>query len=69
MTPGAYLRVISSGDIRVGDRIEVRDRPVHEVTIGMVFRAVTVEPELLPRLLDADALTEDVRGFVTRRIG
>ena len=42
---------------------------MHEVTIGMVFRAVTVEPELLPRLLDADALTEDVRGFVTRRIG
>jgi MOSC domain-containing protein YiiM len=68
-TPGAYLRVLSAGDIRVGDPIEVRDRPAHDVTIGVVFRALTLEPELLPRLLDAEALPEDVRALAARRTG
>ncbi|WP_052489036.1 MOSC domain-containing protein [Streptomyces sp. 150FB] len=53
-TTGAYLRVITPGEIRAGDPIEVVHRPDHEVTVGMVFRAVTVERELLPRILAAD---------------
>ena len=54
-TPGAYLRVIASGTVRGGDSIVVLDRPNHEVTIDLVFRALTLEPELLPRVLEADA--------------
>jgi MOSC domain-containing protein YiiM len=52
-TTGAYLRVITPGEIRAGDPIEVVHRPGHEVTVGMAFRAVTLERELLPRLLAA----------------
>jgi hypothetical protein len=33
-------------------------RPGHDVTVGVVFRALTLEPELLPRLLDAPTLPE-----------
>ncbi|WP_432142989.1 MOSC domain-containing protein [Streptomyces sp. bgisy084] len=60
--PGAYLRVIEPGEIRAGDAVEVVHRPDHEVTIEMVFRALTTRRELLPRLLEAGtALPEEAR--------
>jgi MOSC domain-containing protein YiiM len=66
--PGAYLRVIVPGEIRAGDPVVVVSRPEHDVTIGLTFRALTREPELLPRLLAADALPEKIRELATRRI-
>jgi MOSC domain-containing protein YiiM len=65
--PGAYLRVIVPGEIRAGDPVVVVSRPEHDVTIGLTFRALTREPELLPRLLTADALPEKIRELATRR--
>lgn len=56
--PGAYLRVIEPGEIRAGDPVEIVHRPDHDVSVALVFRAMTLEPELLPRLLVADALPE-----------
>ncbi|MCL7376269.1 MOSC domain-containing protein [Streptomyces sp. 35G-GA-8] len=50
---GAYLRVITPGEIRAGDPIEIVHRPDHEVTVSLAFRAVTTERELLPRVLAA----------------
>jgi len=35
----------------------------------VVFRAVTLEPELLPRLLAADALPAEIRELARKRIG
>jgi MOSC domain-containing protein YiiM len=67
--PGAYLRVIQPGEIQAGDPIEVVRRPEHEVSIEVVFRAVTLEPELLPRLLAADALPADLRELARKRAG
>ncbi|AKZ57624.1 hypothetical protein SAM23877_4579 [Streptomyces ambofaciens ATCC 23877] len=51
--PGAYLRVIEPGEIRVGDPVAIVHRPDHEVTVALQFRAVTTRRELLPRLLAA----------------
>lgn len=51
--PGAYLRVIESGPIAAGDDIEVASRPPHEVTVGLLFRALTTERGLLPEVLPA----------------
>lgn len=51
--PGAYLRVIEPGEVRAGDAIEILHRPDHEVTVALQFRAVTIERQLLPRLLAA----------------
>jgi MOSC domain-containing protein YiiM len=51
--PGTYLRVLVPGTIRAGDRVEVVDRPVHDVTAALVFRATTTERDLLPQLLAA----------------
>ncbi|WP_089158046.1 MOSC domain-containing protein [Micromonospora sp. NBS 11-29] len=67
--PGAYLRVLRAGDAAAGDPVEVVDRPAHGVTVGEVFRAVTLEPALLPRLLDVPELPESVRDKARRRLG
>ena len=53
--PGAYLKVITPGAIRAGDAIEVIDRPDHDVTVTLLFKATTTERELLPQLLAAEA--------------
>lgn len=67
--PGAYYRVIAAGTLRAGDRIEVIERPDHSVTIGTVFRALMLEPDLMPALAAADALPERIKQQVARRIG
>jgi MOSC domain-containing protein YiiM len=66
--PGAFLRVIEPGDIRSGDPVEIMDQPDHDVTVALVFRALTREPDLLPRLLIADALPEEDKELARRRI-
>ena len=65
--PGAYFRVIEPGEIQAGDEIEIVHRPDHDVTVALVFRALLVEPELLPRLLVADALPSELKEMAGRR--
>ncbi|MET7700733.1 MOSC domain-containing protein [Streptomyces sp. NPDC005485] len=65
--PGAYLRVIERGDIRAADPVEIVHRPDHDVTVELAFRAMTLQPELLPRLLVADALIEEGKELARRR--
>ncbi|MEX5721125.1 MOSC domain-containing protein [Geodermatophilus maliterrae] len=40
---GAYLRVLETGDVGAGDRVEVVERPGHGVTTGRLFRATTTQ--------------------------
>lgn len=65
--PGAYFRVIEPGTLRAGDRIDVVARPDHSVTVGTVFRALMLEPGLLPTLAVADALPEKIKQQIARR--
>lgn len=67
--PGTYLRVIESGQIQAGDACHTRYRPDHDVTVGVAFRAMTTEPDLLPRLLAAAALPEDIKDRARLRTG
>jgi MOSC domain-containing protein YiiM len=63
--PGPYLRVITPGLVSGGDPITVIYRPEHDVTIEMMFRALTTEKVLQPQLVAAgDALPE----FLRRRL-
>jgi len=68
-TPGAYLRVLVPGRIRVGDPVTIVHRPAHEVTIGLTFRALTLHPELLPQLFTAEPLPDKLRRSALRRAG
>jgi MOSC domain-containing protein YiiM len=63
---GAYLRVIEPGTLRRGDALTVASRPDHDVTIGVVFRALTLEPDLLPRLIGVDGLDPDAAELARR---
>ena len=58
---GTYLSVVSLGQVRAGDLVTVVHRPVHGVTVAQVFRALTLEPELLPSILAADELEEEAK--------
>jgi len=66
--PGAYLRVVSAGTMRAGDAISIDYRPDHDVTIGLVFRARMSDPDLLPQLLAADALSAELKAYARRRV-
>ena len=67
--PGAYLRVVTPGRVTAGDGVAIEHRPEHGLTIAEVFRAVTLEPELLPRLIDVAELPEDIRTLARKRVG
>jgi len=58
---GAYLRVLQPGVLAAGDSVEIVHRPGHGVTASLMFRALTREPELLPRLLEVDGLVAQAR--------
>ncbi|MFC5646904.1 MOSC domain-containing protein [Kitasatospora cinereorecta] len=60
--PGALLRVIEEGEVRADDPIEVVHRPDHDITVHLLFRAATLERELLPRTLVAAEWMES--GFL-----
>ncbi|MBB3082598.1 MOSC domain-containing protein [Geodermatophilus sabuli] len=49
-TVGTYLRVLETGEVGAGDEVEVVDRPDHEVSVGLVFRAYTTQKYRLPQL-------------------
>jgi len=64
--PGSYLRVLAEGRLAAGDALSVVHRPAHGVTVGEAFRALTTEPALLPRLLEAPELPEEARAKARR---
>jgi MOSC domain-containing protein YiiM len=66
--PGAYLRVLVTGEVRPGDPVVVEDRPDSPATIGLSFRALTLEPDLLPHLVDAPHLLPHMEAAVRRRV-
>src|ERR687895_386954 len=60
--PGPYLRVTQPGVIAAGDEISVVHRPGHGVTVALLFRALTTERDLLPRLVGIDGLAAKARA-------
>ena len=63
--PGAYFRVLEPGPVQAGDRIEVVEHRTHDVTVDLLFRALTTEHHLVPRLSQEPR----VASFVARRLG
>jgi MOSC domain-containing protein YiiM len=54
--PGAYLRVLTEGEVGPGDDIEVLDRPAITVTVAESMRAYYGDIGLMRRLLEVDGL-------------
>ncbi|MGW7364218.1 MOSC domain-containing protein [Streptomyces sp. NPDC054841] len=72
--PGALLRVIEPGTFQADDPVEIVHRPDHDITVALLFRAATLERELLPRTLVAaewmeSALLEVAQSYTAKHGG
>ncbi len=61
--PGPYFRVLEEGLVEAGDAITVESRPDHDVSVATLFAAVTIRPDLLPRV----AGVPDLKPWVAER--
>lgn len=59
--PGAYLRVLTEGQLSAGDPITVLDRPAHGLTVAQTFRALTGDHSLAELLVAAPELPAEAR--------
>lgn len=50
-----------------GGELEVVDRPEHEVTIAMFFKAAMGERHLIPKVLEAPSLAPSEAAFLRAR--
>jgi MOSC domain-containing protein YiiM len=66
--PGPYLRVLEEGTLQAGDALVVEHRPAHDVTVSTMFRALTTERSLLPRLLQVEGLVTEARRAVEKYV-
>jgi MOSC domain-containing protein YiiM len=66
--PGAYLRIIEEGELGTGDEIDVDARPDHGVTLRLVFDAILVDHDLIPRALEAPQLLPELREWMTQML-
>ena len=67
--PGPYFRVLEEGELGAGDVITVEERPAHDVTVVDLFKALTTDRSVLPRLAQVEGLKpwiyDDVREAVS----
>lgn len=56
--PGAYLRIVTEGDLAAGDELEVISRPDHGVTVALVADAILLDVSLAARAASAPELAE-----------
>jgi len=64
--PGAYLRVLTEGQVSPGDQLRVLDRPAHGLTVLQTFRALTGDRSLAAALLSAPELPSDVQRSASK---
>ena len=56
--PGAYMRILSEGDVGAGDAIEVVSRPEHDLSVRDVFRIYTRDRQECGRLIDVPQMSD-----------
>jgi MOSC domain-containing protein YiiM len=66
--PGAYLRVLTEGDLGAGDEVEILDRPGHRLTVGAVAEIYHGDRGRCEELLRAPELGEEWRAWVRDRL-
>jgi MOSC domain-containing protein YiiM len=66
--PGAYLRVVTEGELGAGDAVEVVQRPRHRLTVGDVAGIYHGDRGRCAELLRAPELGEEWRTWVQERL-
>ncbi len=67
--PGAYLRIVTPGDVVAGDAVEVVHRPDHDVTVRDLLALRRGEDVAAHVLTAGDDLRDVIREQVERRTG
>jgi MOSC domain-containing protein YiiM len=63
--PGAYLRIVEEGELGAGDEVSIEQRPDHGVTSRLVFDAILVDRDLIPKALQAPQLIPSLREWMS----
>jgi MOSC domain-containing protein YiiM len=58
--PGAYMRIVTEGELGAGDAIELLSRPEHGITLAFVSDAILLDESLRERAGSAPELAEDL---------
>jgi MOSC domain-containing protein YiiM len=65
--PGAYLRIVSEGELGAGDAVEIVSRPDHGITIALVAQAIISDHGLLAIAARAPALPSSLAAWMRER--
>jgi MOSC domain-containing protein YiiM len=65
--PGAYLRIVTEGELEAGDEVDITHRPSHGVTIAQVSRAILLDEEELEAAAQAPELPESLSRWMLER--
>jgi len=58
LRPGAYMRIVTEGDVGAGDAIAVVSKPDHDLSIRDVFRIYTRDRDECGRLIEVPQMSE-----------
>jgi MOSC domain-containing protein YiiM len=58
--PGAYLRIVTEGELQKGDEVTVLSRPEHGITVANVADAILVDDSLMAHVATAPELAQDL---------
>jgi MOSC domain-containing protein YiiM len=64
--PGAYLRIVTEGELGAGDEIELLSRPEHGITVALVSDAILLDESLRARAGAAPELAESLAVHLRR---
>ena len=65
--PGAYLRIITEGELGAGDLVDISDRPSHAVTIAQVAKAIMLDESELEAAAAAPELPAELARWMLER--
>lgn len=67
--PGAYLRIVSEGDLGAGDSVRIVSKPDHDLTVRDLFRIYTRDRHEVGRLLAVPAVSQSWRNWAANLPG
>jgi MOSC domain-containing protein YiiM len=65
--PGAYLRIVTEGELGAGDEVHITHRPSHGVTVAQVSRAILLDEDGLAAAAQAPELPAALSRWMLER--
>ena len=69
LRPGAYLRVVTEGDVGAGDTLEILSRPAHGFTVHDASRIYHRDRDQAKALLAVEELAPPLKDWAGKRLG